>query len=207
MKGYTMFPPGKSRNGFVLLAIVIAIAILLLLYMADISSFLNKTNSSSERSPDLPWFEENRLQQTKLPAPPQPVINEPLTLTGDVFSDKQSRGKITLNLETDGSATGSWDTEYSYPPNKYLITAKFAGRVDPTKVFTREKTTDSSLLYIFTKGTYNQTMTNIESNIESVTKGVIYATAWLDPNYSATGTITMTSDQTWHISYSFAASQ
>ena len=153
MKGYTM------KKGFILLALLIVIAIGLLIYFAQISTFQG-VEPSQESSPDMPWFSEDSLQQTKLPAPPKPIIEQSFAISGEVFSDGNPRGTVTLIFDPNGSVKGKWLTKYSYPPNEYDLSANFSGRVDPDKTFKTEKGDDPSLLYVFTKGNYAQTAFN-----------------------------------------------
>ena len=193
-----------------LLAVLVAVAILMLLYFIDIKAIFGpKLRTKSEKPTVRPWLEEQRIAGDdvliKMPKAPKPVIDQDFTVTGQVISDDSDRGEINISFNTAGEVSGDWFCEYSVESRDYTFEADFAGNIDITKTYSDKKDKDKSKLYFITKGSYTQTIYNSQTGNQTQEKGTIYTTGWLDNNYTATGVITITTDKSWSASYDFQA--
>ena len=139
----------RSPNGFAALAILVAFAILLLLYFLDITAIFKPVSRAVKSASPVnrPWLEESRIlgpdKLIKLPKPPKPQLDEPIVLTATVTRDGQDRGEVTIEFNTAGEVSGSWGCEYTHEERHCRIDADFAGNIDISKTFTNKKTTDN----------------------------------------------------------------
>ncbi len=198
----------RERPGFAILIVLVAIAIMLLLYSMDIKAIFGP-NLPTKYSPkdQRPWLEEERIlgpdQIIKMPEAPKATLDEDLSLTGAVTLKGEDRGEVRLRFTTMGEVSGSWYCEYSHEDRDYRYEATFAGNIDIDKTYTDKQGEDKSLLYFITKGRYTQTVYNQQTQQASEDKGFVYTTSWLDTDYSAFGMITITTDKTWSATYDF----
>jgi len=196
--------------GFAMLLLLVAIAILALLYVIQMDAFFGPVAPGRQSTAKhRPWLEEDRIVPTdrliKPPEPPKPELNEPFTLTAPVFIDDSKRGTVALDFTIAGEVSGSWHCEYSHDNRDYAFDAAFTGNIDITKIYSKGETTDESKLYFITKGNYTQTVYNVEAGSETSEQGLVYVTGWLGPDYSAEGLITITTDKTWSATYTWQA--
>ncbi len=197
---------GLYGCGFALLLLLVAIAILAILYVMQMEAIFGPVTPGAQRTAEhRPWLEEDRIvpgdRLIKLPRPPKPTINEPLTLTARVQMDGSERGIATLEFAVSGEVKGTWYGEYSSKARDYTMEATFAGNIDVSKTYSEGETTDESRLYFITKGTYKQTAHNEETGTKTLDEGLVYVTGWLNADYSVSGLITITTDKTWSASY------
>ena len=212
---------GWYSRGFVLLLVLVAVAILALLYVIQMDAFFGPV-APGGRTPaeHRPWLEEDRIVPSdrliKLPRPPKPELNKPLTVTARVRLDESERGTVILDFTVAGEVTGTWYCEYSHDNRNYTFDAAFAGNVDVTKTYSKGKIPDESSssegldeskLYFITKGTYGQTGYDVVSGTETFEQGLVYVTGWLSPDSSAEGLITITTDKTWSAAYTWQTGQ
>jgi hypothetical protein len=200
----------RHSGGFALIIILVAMAILLLLYFTQIDVLFEPASpGKSTRTEHRPWLEEDRIvpgdKLIKPPRPPRPKLNEPITLTAPVFLDDSRRGIITVGFTAVGEVGGSWGCEYSHGNRDYALDAVFTGNIDITKTYSEGGTTDKSKLYFITKGNYTQTAYNVEVGAKTSEQGLVYVTGWLAPDHSAEGLITITTDKTWSATYAWQA--
>jgi len=196
--------------GFAMLLLLVAIAILALLYVIQMDAFFGPVAPGRQSTAKhRPWLEEDRIVPTdrliKPPGPPKPELNEPFTLTAPVFIDDSKRGTVALDFTVAGEVSGSWHCEYSHDNRDYAFDAAFTGNIDITNTYSKGETTDESKLYFITKGNYTQTVYNVEAGSETSEQGLVYVTGWLGPDYSAEGLITITTDKTWSATYTWQA--
>lgn len=197
---------GLCSRGAVLLLLLVAIAILALLYVIQMDAFFGPIGTRGRVPAEhRPWLEEYRIvpgdKLIRPPQPPKPAISEPLILTANVWLDESDRGTAILEFAVSGEVSGTWNCEYSHDDRDYRFDAGFAGNIDVTKTYSEEEVEDESQLYFITKGTYKQTAYNIETGIETSEEGVVYVTGWLRADYSVSGLITITTDRTWSATY------
>jgi len=197
---------GLCRRGAVLLLLLIAIAILAILYVVQMDAFFGPVLPGGRAAAEhRPWLEEYRIvpgdQLIKPPQPPKPAISEPLTLNARVQLAESDRGTAILKFAVSGEVSGTWNCEYSHDDRGYRFDASFAGNIDVTKTYSEEEVADESQLYFIMKGTYKQTAHNIETGIETSEEGLVYVTGWLHTDYSVSGLVTITTDRTWSATY------
>jgi len=199
----------ESRGGFALLILLVAVAILLMLYAADLSMLtgpLPRAKKAKSQKQTLPWDEEHRLgialEQAAKTTPQQPVIDEAMTLKCAVTRKGNRRGDIAITIRPNGQVDGNWRCSYTHEKTNYRIEADFAGNLDPTKVYTDQRgQADETKLFFITKGNYRQDTNQARSERVSTTEGVVYVTGWIEPELSAFGQITITTDKSWHAVY------
>jgi len=197
---------GCCRRGVVVLLLLVAIAILAILYVIQMDAFFGPVAPGGRaRAEHRPWLEEDRIvpadQLIKPPQPPKPAISEPLTLNARVQLDESDRGTAILKFAVSGEVSGTWYCEYSHDDRDYRFDASFAGNIDVSKTYSEGETPDDSQLYFITKGTYKQTAYNIKEGTATSEEGLIYVTGWLHTDYSVSGLITITTDRTWSATY------
>jgi hypothetical protein len=203
---------GWHRGGFVLLLVLVAVAILALLYVLQMDALFGPV-APGGRTPaeHQPWLEEDRIAAAdnliKLPEPPKPELNKPLTVAARVRLDKSERGTVILDFTVAGEVTGAWHCEYSHDNRNYTFDAAFAGNIDVTKTYSKGKTADKSKLYFITKGAYSHVGYDVVAGTETFEQGLVYVTGWLGPDYSAEGLITITTDKTWSAAYTWQTGQ
>lgn len=195
--------PIRLRGGFAILLVLVVIVIMLLLYFIDIKAIFGP-NLPTKSSPkdQRPWLQENLIlgpdQFIKLPQPPKPTIDEDFSITAPVTFDGVDRGQVTIDFNTQGEVSASWQCRYSLENRDYTYQANFTGNID-----SEIETDDPTQLFFITKGKYTQTVYNHQSQQTSEDKGIAYTTGHLASDYSAAGMITLTTDKTWSATYKF----
>ena len=176
-----------------LLGLLIAILIIAILYMIDLTAMVGhmyKNRLYAER----PWFEEQRLlAKNAFPVKQtgkggQTIISNETILAGDVKQKEENRGQLEITIEPNGLAKGHWQCEYEYAQSKtsYKIIAELAGNIDPTNKYEDTKGTNKKLLYFITKGIYKQIKTEA-GGTQWPSEETIYVVGWIDNDYSAKG--------------------
>jgi hypothetical protein len=205
--------PEQNRDGFVLLTLLVAVAILLLLYAAytqNIFHFFAGTEKDRYSDPNAyPWEEGHLFIDDVLdgydmggrrpPFPGQPPLKEPLRYTAGVYAGNEPRGEIELYIWPDGDVSGSWSAAYGTRTdrNRYYETVQesrqgektntFRGNTAPLKVYKDDRGEDKSKLYFITKGEFLLQ----ESRENKMITGTIYVTGWVDKNYNAEGELVL----------------
>ena len=197
----------RSREGFAILIVLVAVVIMMLLYFIDIRAIFGPKHSmKSDKPTSRPWLEEDRLvgpdDFIKMPKPPKPIIDEDFTVTCFVTSEGSNRGAVRLEFNTLGEVEGSWSCRYLQNDRENSFEADFAGNIDITKTFSDKDGKDKSKLYFITKGTYTQSRYNTKTARVTEETGIVYTTGWLEANYTAFGLITITDkEHSWSASY------
>lgn len=190
-----------GKNGFILIAFLIVIAIIAMLYMANLRGLLGPDRDRAGSPYDeRPWFEEQRLidrrnfpiEQTAKGG--KTVIKEKTTLAGSVQREDAKRGDIEIVIDPNGKAIGHWQCAYEYPNDSYTITAEFAGNIDPTKTYQNEAGKNPQPLYLITKGKCEQIKTDKKTGCQWPSEQVIYVVGWVDNDYSAKGKLFLMAD-------------
>ena len=199
----------RNRGGFALLALIIAVAIVLLLYTVYTrNTFHHFAGTETGRYSDpnaYPW-EEGRLFIDNVldgydmggrrpPFPEQPPLNENLHYTAGVYFGGEPRGQIELYVFKDGSVTGSWTGAYEARTDRNrnyetlreykegFLTNDFKGNTAPLKIYKDDRGEDKSKLYFITRGEFLLR----EGRENRKIHGALYVTGWIDRNYTARG--------------------
>ena len=102
-------------------------------------------------------------------------------------------------ISPDGRIEGGWGADYdtsSAPRMHYsVLTGKFKGNIDPSKIYEDEDGEDLSNVYFIAKGKVVMLVTDFESGKVYRQNSLIYVTGWLDQGYYATGRVTITADK------------
>jgi hypothetical protein len=202
-------PLQSKHSGYALLLMLLIIVVICGLIWLDPSALFQKRRDSSGEL--LPWKEHFRLlkpgQECKEPSEEQAAIEHTLIFTTEAKQEDEPRGEIHLMIRANGRIEGSWGAEYNPRPqlNYLVMGANFKGNIDPSKIYSDEYGEDQSKLYFIAKGKFLILESRLESGRVRSVKGHIYVTGWLDPDYNATGRITITSDKrsferfTWQV--------
>ncbi len=186
----------KNKRGFVLLIVLIAIAIGMIIYYADLKAIFNlDDNDNSENL--MVWEEWQKIEKEgkhKLRFyKDQPAIKEALKFQTEVTQEGQSKGLIDVVIEPNGIVKGKWSGNYIV---KGIVTvvkkADFKGTIYPAKIFKDKYGADKTKVYFITKGIYEIISKN--NNKSEIKSGDIYVTGWIDQDYIVKGEITLTPD-------------
>ena len=187
----------KVQNGFVVLIVLVAIAIVAILYMVNMTAIFGLKPGMGPSEKPL-WQEEHRIVGPevfiKLPKAPKPLLDNPVSITGQVTRKDSYRGEITIEFNHIGEVAGNWKGSYLHDYEQYTFDAEFAGNIDVSKTYSAKEKKDKSKLYFITKGNYTQTVLNKRTENVSTTEGVIYTAGWLNPDYSADGKLQITTE-------------
>ncbi|MDD5135113.1 MAG: hypothetical protein PHP01_06865, partial [Phycisphaerae bacterium] len=121
----------NTKNGFAILMVLVAVVIIALLYMIDLSAMFGPGQGTENINyyAERPWFEENRL----LPDSALPVkqtgkggkvlIEDKTILKGEVRRKDETKGRIEITITPDGKAAGNCLCQYEYTDSSYKIEA------------------------------------------------------------------------------------
>jgi len=184
----------QYRGGFVAIAILVVIAILAMLYAANLTGIFGLGRDYNvDMYADQPWFEEDRLLAEEAFPVSQPgragqtVIDWEVVLEGPARRKDADRGIVEIVIYPSGRARGQWECEYEYTDSTYKIQASFEGNIDPAKKYEDAQGKNKKLLYLITKGRYRQVKTNKQSGISSILEYPVYVIGWIKNDYSAAG--------------------
>jgi hypothetical protein len=202
----------KIHSASALLMLVVALAILLMLYFLSTSAIFRPSRiPKSSRPENRPWLEEHRIlspeQIVDLPDPPKPELNEALSITAPVTLNGQERGQLDLDFDTHGRVNCFWESSFSQENKRRTFEAESEGNIDISKTYADKEKQDATLLYFITKGTYTETVDNIKTGQTTSSEGIIYVTGYLTGGYDVFGQITITTDKSWSVSYEFNSKQ
>jgi len=176
----------NNKNGYALLVLLIAIAIIAILYMIDLTAMFGPTERIDVYA-ERPWFEEKRLLDAdKFPVKQtgkkgKVVIKDKAIIGGTVQRKGENRGDIEITIDPNGRAYGHWNCAYQYTDSNYSVTAEFAGNIDPTKIYEDKNGTNKQLLYFITKGICHQIKTGKATNNQWPSGEPIYVVGWIHP--------------------------
>ncbi len=197
-----------GRNGgFIILGMVVVVAILLILYMMQVSTFFQGSAGGLSRrdNREKPWHVEDRIlgKETiiKMPKPPKPEIEDAFVLKANVTLQQDKRGVMRLDFADNGEVTGLWKCVYTHKDRRYSYNAAFAGNIDVDVMYSDDDGEDESQLYFIAKGSYTQIIYMESTNTRTTVKGTVYVTGFLKGDYSASGLLTVTTDREWFADY------
>ena len=196
----------NGRPGFVLLSVVIAIALILVLYsiswegMGDSVQVLNPNPTS-----DMPWKAEWRLEKKHC----KEIADEDLRFDRDIYlkmgvsADFGEGGVMRMEVTVDGKVSGRWTGKYEtlMPRSNDWVThqveeAYFEGIIDPSEMFSKNPVESSDDLYIYAKGRFTIMRTDDSGRYaDQRTSGEMFVVGWLDIDNTAYGSMHLTPDR------------
>lgn len=198
----------RKKSGAALIGLLIVVAIIMVLYFIQFSTFSGDSDMTSILERELPpWMEEECIVEpggpVKISKPPKPVIDEFITLTAPVVRDSDQRGIVTMTFAPDGHVECEWRCSYAQAERYYAYSVTAAGNIDVKKKYKHDGTTDESMLYFITRGKYIKGIYWDEQLTDPVKieEGEAFITGYLDDDFSAHGKITLTSDRHSSVSY------
>ena len=107
-----MYSASKQR-GAVLIALLMAVAILMVLYMVNLRGLFGPSlNRPPVGIEERPWLLEELLaaegQAIRLPKLPKPTLGSKIALNGPVFRNDEPRGDVHITIKTDGRVEAEW---------------------------------------------------------------------------------------------------
>lgn len=195
----------KKQNGYAILIVLIAIAILLILYAVQMKALFVPQNLPKQSTgiQQRPWLLEDLLvpegEVIKLPRSPKPQLAEPIQLNAGVKREDIDRGTAVIHLETNGRVRAAWKTEYVQNEQPTSITAEMNGNINIKQTYEDQNGTDKSRLFFIAKGSYQKTADTLTGGADE--KGAAYILGWLKPDHTAHGYITITTDEKWSAVY------
>ncbi len=201
-------PPEK---GFVLIAIVVAIAILMMLYAVQMRGIFGPSLPSQPSGiEDHPWLLEELLiaegSAIALPRSPKVLLDKPHTLSGAVKRDDASRGTVTIRLHTDGRVEADWLAEYAHGSTQYRLDAAMKGNIDVRQTYQDANGKDKRRLFFIAQGAYRQQTRDPQSG-QSQESGAVWLLGYVTPDGRAEGTLTLTTDRQWSAVYRYSVQQ
>jgi hypothetical protein len=198
-----------NKRGVVLLVVLMAVAILMLLYMVNIQAIFGPSLQTAPQGiEERPWLLEDLLvaegQPIRLPKAPKPTLNAPLTLTGQVSRNTELRGTVQIAVSSDGRVRADWQAEYSHPPKQYQLTAALSGNIDTQQTYHDANGPDKSRLFLIAKGPY-RLLTEDPATGLAEEIGTAWLLGYLSPDGRAEGTLTLTTDRQWAVVYQYTA--
>lgn len=197
----------RSQNGFVILVVLIAVAIMMLLYFVQIDTLFGPGLPSQPAGLEQhPWVLEALLvpegETTKLPRRPQLQLDEPFTLTLPVTRNDTDRGALSVVFDTNGRIRSQWQCSYEQDGIMYQVDAETSGNINAGQTYRDESGKDKSRLFFIAKGQYTKTPLARAPDVLGE-KGQCWLTGWIRPDRTIQGHITLTTNQQWAAVYAF----
>ena len=199
----------KHRSGFAILIVLVAVAILMLLYFAQINTLFGP-GLPSERAgiEEHPWVLEKLLipdgEDVKLPRRPKLELDEPFSITAPVRRNESERGEMAIAFDTNGRIGANWQCTYGQSGVNYHIDAQISGNIHTKRTYRNEEGKDKSRLFFIARGRYTKTSLS-ETAGAGDEKGQAWLIGWIGPDRSIQGFVTITTDQQWAAAYEFEA--
>ena len=199
----------KTRqNGFVLLIVLVAVAILLLLYFVQIDAFFAGGPPSPPAGLEQhPWVLEKLLVvedgEIHRPRKPKLLLSEPYTFAAPVKRDDTDRGEVSIQLDTTGRISATWQCTYEQSGITYRIVSEMAGNIDAKHTYRDENGKDKSRLFLIARGRY--TKTPLDGTPNGGESGICWLTGWIGHDRSITGHVTITKNREWAAAYAFSS--
>jgi hypothetical protein len=201
----------SRRSGYAFLMILIALAIIVLLYSVFFSGGFNKSVDVDSHENVLPWSQEYRLLDKDKEVPPtlpaQPKLDKIIGFDLNARQDDQHRGELAIVIDTAGRVSGYWKGNYYNAQKTHfaILGGSFKGNVDPSNIFADENGKEyPAMLYFIAKGKFLLKESDLKSKLAH-RGGTIYITGWLGSDYSTFGEVTITSDNKYYEVFDFSA--
>jgi len=196
-----------KKNGFVILIVLVAVAIVMLLYFVQIDTLFGPGQSHEPAGiEEHPWILEELLipdgEDIKLPRRPKLELDKPFSITTPVTRNDAERGEIAIAFDTDGRIRGHWQCTYEQAGTAYRVDAPMNGNIHTKRTYRDESGKDKSRLFFIARGKYIKVSLS-ETAGAGGEKGTAWLTGWIDPDRSIRGFVTLTTDQQWAAAYAF----
>ena len=203
-----MFSLHTEKNGFVILLVLVAVAILMLLYFVQIDTLFGPGLPSEPAGiEEHPWVLEELLvpdgEDIRPPRDPKLELDEPFNITAPVSRNDAERGKIVVAFDTDGRIGAMWQCTYEQSGTSFRVDAQTSGNIDTKRTYQDETGKDKSRLFFIAKGRYIKMPLN-DGAVEGE-KGTAWLTGWINPDHTIQGHVTLTRNQQWAAAYAFEA--
>ena len=202
----------KNRCGSALIWLIIIAVVAVIIF--GVRWYLKGPPKDPDLCDDLtPWQEWKIREASEQPpgelSKRQPALSKRLFFDTSARVQDETRGQIALIISPDGDVGGNWSGQYYKKPkiNFDIMGGKFEGQVYPRKLYRDEKGEDPSKLYFIAKGQFVVAETNFDKGTVFHRGGDIYVRGWLNTDYSAAGTITITSDEKYSEQFDWKASR
>ncbi len=197
------------KTGSAMLIVLLAVAIVAMLYMVNIQAIFGPTRSAAPTGIEQrPWLLEELLvaegESVRLPKSPKPTLNAPIALTGEVRRNDEPRGTVRITLDTDGRVQAKWEAAYTHAPKQYTLTAEATGNIDVKTTYKDADGSDRRRLFFIAQGPY-RLLTDDPQTGRTEETGTAWLLGYLRPDGRADGTWTLTTDRQWAAVYTFAA--
>ncbi|MDH4201907.1 MAG: hypothetical protein OEV87_03350 [Phycisphaerae bacterium] len=195
------------RSGFAILIVLVAVAILMLLYFVQIDAFFGPGLPSQPAGLEQhPWVLEDLLvpegEDIKLPRSPKPDLDEAFSISAAVHRDDADRGTVTLSFDTNGRMTARWQCAYEQTGREYQIDTEMKGNISVKRTYEDAQGRDKKQLFFIAKGPYTKRPLGSDTAFGGE-KGTCWLTGWLGPDRRVQGHVTITTDQQWAAAYAF----
>lgn len=199
----------SKQRGAVLIALLMAVAILMVLYMVNLQGLFGPAlHHPPVGIEERPWLLEELLvaegQSIRLPKSPKPMLESDIALWGSVHRNNEPRGDVKITIKTDGRVEAEWKTTYAHQEKQYALEGSAAGNIDIKQAYEDADGVDKSRLFFIGKGPYRLVTDNPETG-RSEENGTVWLLGYLRPNGQAEGTLTLTTDQQWAGVYEYTA--
>jgi len=199
------------NKGFVLIAVLVAIAVLMILYAVQMRGIFGPSLPTSPSGiEDHPWLLEDLLvaegRPVVLPHSPKLSLDKPITLRGDVQREDAPRGTIAIRLNTDGRIEADWKTDYTHGQKQYRLDAAMRGNIDVKQTYQDENGKDKRRLFFIAQGMYRQHIRDPQTG-DSEETGTVWLLGYVSPDGRADGTLTLTTDRQWSAVYRYVAAK
>ena len=196
-----------GKNGFAILIVLVAVAILMLLYFLQIDAFFSPGQSHEPAGiEEHPWVLEDFLipdgEDIKLPRRPKLELEEPFSITAPVSRNKAGRGEVAVAFNTDGRIRATWQCIYEQAGADYRVDAQMNGNIHVKRTYQDEAGKDKSRLFLIARGRYTKTPLSESAETEGE-KGIAWLIGWIGPDRTIQGHVTLTTDQQWAAVYAF----
>ncbi len=193
----------KARRlaGSAAVGLIVVIVLVIAVFIAR--SLLREKVKDPDLFHDLPPWKEWKFRQALNRPPEQPAANQPdlskrLHYDTNVEFQNEPRGDLEMWVGTDGAVLGAWSGQYYKKPkiNFDILNAAFEGRVYPRKIYRDEGgVEDPSRLYLIARGEFLLAESDFDKGGMHHRGGEIFVRGWIDTDYGATGTVTITSNR------------
>ena len=196
-----------KKNGFVILIVLVAVAIMMLLYFVQMETFFGP-GLPSERAgiQEHPWVLEELLvpdgEDIKLPRRPKLKLEEPFSIAVPVNRNEAERGEIAVAFNTDGRIVANWQCIYEQAGVNYRVDAQASGNIHVKRTYQDQAGKDKSRLFFIARGRYTKTPQG-ETAGTGGEKGAAWLTGWIGPDHRIQGHVTLTTNQQWAAAYAF----
>ena len=196
-----------EKNGFAILIVLVAVAIMMLLYFVQIDTLFGPGLPSEPAGIEKhPWVLEELLvpdgEDIKLPRRPKLELEEPFSITAPVSRNKAGRGEVTVVFNTDRRIGANWQCTYEQAGMVYRVDAQINGNIHVKRTYQDEAGKDKSRLFFIARGRYTKTPQG-ETAGTGGEKGAAWLTGWIGSDHRIQGHVTLTTNQQWAAAYAF----